>query len=238
MLATALQEDRIVSLNPADWQGDALGNYSGPRWSYHNARPPAAMYDLSDGAVRWWHDNVYDNAALADPQAYAQKLIGDWRTEFARRGGRSNETDTDVMEWVADGTFPIPQNTIERYDEAARQLALSQGQTDSTDQWLIDYGYAHGSPTASSGNPSFYSGALIPPIPGSDVLTGQANVPSPANSGPASNNAYPITLGAPNVSVNMGAPLAGTTAAAAAQTNWLLIAAVAVGVYLLMGGNK
>jgi hypothetical protein len=219
-----------MSLNPADWQGDALGNYNGPRWSYHLARPPAAMYELSDGAVRWWHDNVYDNAALSDPQGYAQKLINDWRAEFVRRGGVPNQTDADVMEYVAAGSFPVVQNTINAWEQDAISYARSAGQTDQSDQVLIDWAATHGLP-APSGGGTYYSGALIPPIPGSDVLNGSANLPTSATSGPASNNAFAVGPGAPATAVNMGAgPFVDSTG----RVNWILVAAVAAGVYLLM----
>jgi hypothetical protein len=187
------------------------------RWSYHYATVPPEMYGLSNSAVQWWHDNVFNNSAISDPAAYEAKLIADWRAEYFRRGGTQSFSDLQVMEYVASGLFP--------------EIGGGFTGTSSTESSAV---------SNATDNPN-YTGSLIPPIPGSDILTGSANVPNPSNAGPASNNAYPISLGAPNVSVNMGAPIVNPSnplVTADGKANWLLIAAIAVGVYLVMGGNK
>jgi hypothetical protein len=204
-----------TGIGPVREMGDPMqGN--AVRWSYHSATVPPEMYGLSNGAVQWWHDNVFNNSAISDPSSYEAKLINDWRAEYARRGGTLALSDLQVMEYIASGLFP--------------ELGGGFAGTGATE-----------SAASTASQDPFYTGSLIPPIPGSDILSGSANVPSPSNSGPASNNAWPISLGAPNVSVNMGAPLvqpASPLVTADGKTNWLLIAAIAVGVYLVMGGNK
>jgi hypothetical protein len=189
------------------------------RWSYHYATVPPEMYGLSNSGVQWWHDNVFNNSAISDPAAYEAKLIADWRAEYVRRGGTQSFSDLQVMEYIAAGTFP--------------ELGAGFTGTTSTPAYDPTTGYS-----ALPSNTDPTGGYLLPPIPGSDVLSGSANVPNPADSGPASNNAFPISLGAPNVSVNMGAPIinpaTGQPVTAATGPNWLLIAALAVGVYLVM----
>jgi hypothetical protein len=241
-----------MALNPSDWQGDSSGNYSGVRWSFHLARPPAAMYELSDGAVAWWLKNVYDNAALSDPMGYQRKLIDDWRVEAARRGVRANETDVDVMEYVAAGTFPVPQNAIEAYQaelvSAVRTAPPADlprnnaGGADEGDQGILNYLASKGVALVPPSGAQYYSGALIAPIPGSDVFNGTANIPDPQYSGPASASAFPIGPGAPLMAVNQGAPMYAATSSGlfggTGSNQWILLAAAAAAIYLLTKGSK
>jgi hypothetical protein len=231
-----------MALNPNDWQGDAAGNYYGPRWSLSLARPPASMYQLSDAAVRWWHDNVFDNANVTDPQAYSQKLINDWRAEAVRRGITPDQTDVDVMEYVASGTFPQPAGSTDAYQQqllaAARanpslvdqSLISGSGQVDASDANVLAWLQQQGVPLQPSSGSPYYSPSFGPPVPG--VISGQVNMPSSANSGPASANAYPVGPAATNTAVNQGAPLAlfGSSGG-----SWIWLVAAAAAIYLLAG---
>jgi len=244
-----------MPLNPADWQGDAYGNYSGPRWSYHNARPPQDMYGQPDDVVDWWKRNVYDNAALSDPQGYAQKLISDWRAEAARRGITVDATDSEIVAYVARGYFPVPQAQVDAYAQqiyaAARAnpdaiptTLKNDGEVTADDAALRNYLQSQGINTDLP-QTQFFSSALTAPIPGSAVFSGTANLPDARYSGPSSASAYTVTSSAPPLAVNQGAPIASSPGLlgliggeGGGGNKWVLIAAAVAGYYLLTKGKS
>ncbi len=75
---------------------DLGGSYGGPRWSFHNARPPAWLQNQDPRVIQFFHDNVFDVPSI-DPTATLTRMEQSYMAESARLGVRVDATTANVL---------------------------------------------------------------------------------------------------------------------------------------------